>query len=96
VGDPVACARARIVGTILVSIALVRSRRTPAWATLLFAVGIVVQLVGFTANSLAVIMVGSVILIARMSRQAMSLLAPTASPEAEGRQLANRATAQVG
>jgi uncharacterized membrane protein len=85
-----------LAGTILLTIALVRTRHTPAWATALFAVGIVLQLVGFTANSVAVIMISSVILLAAMSRQAMSLLTPTANPAAEDRQPANHANAQVG
>lgn len=84
-----------LVGTILLSIALLRSRRTPAWATVLFALGIVLQLVGFTANSVALIMVSSVILVAGMSRQAMSLLASPANPEIGDRQVASLATAQV-
>jgi hypothetical protein len=84
-----------LVGTILLSIALVRSRRTPAWATLLFAVGIVVQLVGFTASSVAIVMVSSVILLAGMSRQAMSVLAPAKGHEAVGRRLDQRAASQV-
>jgi hypothetical protein len=85
-----------LAGTILLTIALVRTRHTPAWATALFAVGIVLQLVGFTTNSVAVIMISSVILLAAMSRQAMSLLTPTANPAAEDRQPANHANAQVG
>lgn len=85
-----------LLGTILLSIALVRSRRTPTWATLLFAVGIAVQLVGFTASSATIVMVSSVILVAGMSRQAMSVLAPTRSPEADTGRLEGRAAAQVG
>jgi hypothetical protein len=85
-----------VAGTILLSIALLRSRRTPAWATALFALGIVVQLIGFTANSVAAILISSVILVAGMSRQAMSLLAPTTTAEALHGHPANRASAQVG
>ena len=84
-----------LVGTILLSIALLGRRRTPAWTTVLFALGIMLQLVGFTANSVALIMVSSVILVAGMSRQAMSLLASPANLAIEDRQVASRATAQV-
>lgn len=84
-----------LVGTILLSIALMRSRRTPAWATLLFAIGIVLQLVGFTASSVPLIMISSVILVAGMSRQAMSLLGPKANPQAHADRPTQRATAPV-
>jgi hypothetical protein len=85
-----------LAGTILLSIALVRTRRTPAWATALFAVGIVVQLVGFTANSVGLILISSVILLAGMSRQAMSLLAPTTNHETVVRDPSDRAPAHLG
>ncbi|HEV7147005.1 MAG TPA: hypothetical protein VGN48_08415 [Pedococcus sp.] len=84
-----------LLGAILLSIGLVRTRRTPAWATLLFAVGIVVQLVGFTASSVAIVLVSSVILLAGMSRQAMSVLAPTRTPEPGRARIDHRGASQL-
>jgi len=79
-----------VVGTILLTVALIRAGSTPAWASALFAVGIVVQLAGFVANSVPVILISSVILLAGMGRQAMTVLDVERGP------VAQRRTAAVG
>lgn len=79
-----------VVGTVLLTVALIRAGSTPAWASALFAVGIVVQLAGFVANSVPVILISSVILLAGMGRQAMTVLDVERGP------VAQRRTAAVG
>jgi hypothetical protein len=44
-----------LVGSILLTVALVRTRVVPVWVSLAFVLGIVVQLVGFTSNSVAIL-----------------------------------------
>jgi hypothetical protein len=56
-----------LLGSILLTIALVRTRVVPVWVSLAFLVGIVVQLVGFSAASVAVIAISAVISLGSMA-----------------------------
>jgi hypothetical protein len=52
---------ALIVGTVLLAVAVRRSRVAPLWASISFAVGTMVDLVGFMSSSVAVITIGAAI-----------------------------------
>lgn len=62
-----------LVGSILLTIALVRTRVVPVWVSVVFLLGIVVQLVGFTACSVTVITASAVICLVAMSILARQL-----------------------
>jgi len=55
-----------VVGVVLLSMALYRSRTVPAWASVGVAAGTVLNLVGFTAASVGVLIVSSVVLLAAL------------------------------
>ena len=73
-----------LVGSILLTIALVRTRVVPLSISVAFLLGIVVQLVGFTASSVVVITASAVICLVAMSLLARHLWAasPTEQPAA--------------
>jgi hypothetical protein len=52
-----------LVGTVLLTIALARSRVVPVWVALTFGVGSLVNLVGFMANSAVIIGAGAAIML---------------------------------
>ena len=56
-----------LVGSILLTVALVRTRVVPVWVSIAFLLGIVVQLVGFTSSSVAVIAASAVICLVAMA-----------------------------
>lgn len=56
-----------VAGTVLLTIALFRSRAVPRWAAVAFLVGMVAQIIGFTSASVAVIAVGNLVLLIGMS-----------------------------
>jgi hypothetical protein len=66
-----------LVGSILLTIALARTHVVHVWVPIAFLVGIVVQLVGFTASSVPVIAVSGVILLGAMVMLARRLWAGT-------------------
>src|SRR5207248_517480 len=55
-----------VVGVVLLSIALYRSRTVPAWASVGVAAGTVLNLVGFAAASVGVLIVSSAVLLAAL------------------------------
>ena len=71
-----------VVGAALLAVALLRTNAVPAWAAVAFAAGMLVQLVGFTVNSVAVIAASSAALIAAMGTIARNLLTGSARPVA--------------
>ncbi|HJQ42988.1 MAG TPA: hypothetical protein VJ831_07885 [Jatrophihabitantaceae bacterium] len=78
-----------LVGTLLLSVAMVRTPELPRWAAVLFGVGLIVQLVGFSASSVPIIAVSGVLSLASMAAIARSLLGVSAES-------AHRATARPG
>ena len=71
-----------LVGAILLTVALVRTRVAPVWASVAFLLGIITQLVGFTASSVAVITASAVICLVANSMLARQLwgAAPAEQP----------------
>lgn len=61
------------VGTILLTIALIRTRAVPVWASVTFLVGILAQLAGFTNSSVGLIAASSVVLLVAMTAMAARL-----------------------
>jgi hypothetical protein len=55
-----------LAGSILLTVALVRTRAVPVWVSVAFLLGVVVQLVGFTSSSVAVIAASAVISLVAM------------------------------
>jgi hypothetical protein len=55
-----------LAGSVLLTLALVRTRVVPLWASIAFLIGIIAQLVGFTVSSVAVITASGVILLAAL------------------------------
>jgi hypothetical protein len=55
-----------LIGTVLLTIGLIRSRVVPAWAALALTAAVVVNLVGFTVASDAIVGISWVILLAAM------------------------------
>jgi hypothetical protein len=64
-----------LVGSVLLTIALVRTRVVPIWVSIAFLLGIIVQLVGFSASSVAVIAASAVISLVAMAMLARRLWA---------------------
>jgi hypothetical protein len=64
-----------LAGSVLLTIALVRTRAVPIWASIAFLIGIVVQLVGFSASSVALIAASAVISLVAMAMLARRLWA---------------------
>jgi hypothetical protein len=62
-----------LVGAILLTVALVRTRVVPVWVSIAFLVGIIVQLVGFTSASVALITASAVICLVAMAMFARRL-----------------------
>src|SRR3954447_7795016 len=61
------------LGTILLTIALIRTRAVPVWASVTFLVGILAQLAGFTNSSVGMLAASSVVLLVAMSAMAARL-----------------------
>jgi uncharacterized protein DUF4386 len=55
-----------MIGMVLLSIALYRSRTVPAWAAAGLPVGTVLNVVGFTSGSVGILIVSSVVLLASL------------------------------
>jgi len=70
-----------LVGSILLTVALIRTRVVPLWVSAGFLLGIVVQLVGFTSNSVAIIAASAVISLIAMVMLARRLWVGTAVEE---------------
>jgi hypothetical protein len=62
-----------LVGAIMLTVALVRTRVVPVWVSITFLLGIVVQLVGFTSSSVAAIAASAVICLVAMAMLARRL-----------------------
>lgn len=61
------------VGSVLLTVALVRTRAIPVWASVAFLVGMVGQLAGFIGASIPVITIGNVVLLLGLSAAAARL-----------------------
>jgi hypothetical protein len=64
-----------LVGSILLTIALVRTRAVPVWVSVTFLLGIIAQLVGFSSSSVAVIVASAVLSLVAMAMLARRLWA---------------------
>jgi hypothetical protein len=62
-----------LVGSILLTVALVRSRAVPVWVSVAFLTGLVVQLVGFSSSSVAIIAASAAISLIAMAMLARRL-----------------------
>jgi hypothetical protein len=65
-------ALALVVGTILLGIALLRTRVAPVWAAVLIPVGMVANIAAFVGSSKVLLIVSSVVLLAGMGRVAVT------------------------
>jgi hypothetical protein len=72
-----------VVGIVLLSIALYRAHAVPAWTCVGLVAGTVLNLVGFAAASLGVLILSSVVLLAALGWIGWSVL--TGGPEADAR-----------
>jgi len=66
-----------LVGSILLTVALIRTHVVPVWVSVAFLLGIVAQLVGFTSNSVAIIAASAVLCLIAMVMLARRLWAGT-------------------
>lgn len=69
-----------LLGTALLTAALIRRRAVAVWAPVAFAAEIVINVVGFTANSVALIAAGDVVLLAGSIPLARHLVSATVAP----------------
>lgn len=72
-----------LVGSVLLTIALLRTARVPSWAAVLFGVGLVVQVVGFTSSSVPMIAASNVISLVAMAALARVQLGAATAPSAQ-------------
>jgi hypothetical protein len=72
-----------VVGSILLTLALVRTRVVPVWISVAFLLGIVLQLVGFSASSGAIIAVSAFISLLAMAALARRLWAGSPKKQTE-------------
>jgi hypothetical protein len=75
---------ATLVGVVLLSVGLRRSRLVPLWAAWALSTGLLMNIVGYAAGSIAVLDVSGVVLLVAMARAGQALLpgdvvAPTAA-----------------
>jgi hypothetical protein len=73
-----------LVGSVLLTIALIRARVVPVWVSLAFEAGIVLQLVGLSASSVAVVAVSAVISLVSMTFLGRRLWSPAAAEPITG------------
>jgi len=73
-----------VVGMVLLSVALYRSRAVPAWAAAGLVAGMLLNIVGFSAGSIGILIVSSVVLLAALGWIGLRVLAGD-SDEAEVR-----------
>lgn len=66
-----------LIGTVLLSIALVRNDNVPSWAAVVFAVAVVVNVVAFSANSVPGVATSCVLLLAGMGGIGLTTLRTT-------------------
>jgi hypothetical protein len=71
-----------VVGMLLLSIALYRAKAAPAWAAAGVIAGTVLNIVGFSASSVGILIVSSVVLLAALGWIGWQLLAGGPSAEA--------------
>ena len=62
-----------VIGTVLLTVALIRTRNVPVWASVAFLIGMVGQFMGFVASSIPVILVGNVVLLVALTAAAVRL-----------------------
>lgn len=62
-----------VIGSVLLTVALIRTRNLPVWASVAFLIGMVGQFMGFVASSIPVILVGNVVLLVALSAAAVRL-----------------------
>jgi hypothetical protein len=67
---------ALIIGLLLLGVALRRLRLAPAWAALGVPVGVIVNIVGFSSNSNALVIASNVVLLAALGRIGLLWLWP--------------------
>jgi len=79
---------ALVVGVVILSIGLYRSRAVPAWVAAGFVAGIVLNIVGFSASSVGILIVSSVILLAALGTIGWRVLAEPDDDWGEARALA--------
>src|SRR6185312_11067378 len=79
---------ALVVGVVILSIGLYRSRAVPAWVAAGFVAGIVLNIVGFSASSVGILIVSSVILLAALATVGWRVLAEPDDDWGEARALA--------
>jgi len=73
---------------VILSIGLYRSRAVPAWVAAGFVAGIVLNLVGFSASSVGILIVSSVVLLAALGTIGWRVLAEPDDDWGEARALA--------
>jgi hypothetical protein len=66
---------ATVVGTVLLSIGLIRGRVVPSWAAIALSVAVVLDLAGYSASSNAVVVVSWAVLLVAMSQFARLMAA---------------------
>jgi hypothetical protein len=77
-----------LVGVVLLGIGLYRARAVPAWTAAGFVLGIVLNLVGFTAASLAILILSSLILLLALAPIGWRVLTESDDDWADARALA--------
>jgi len=73
-----------LAGSILLTVALIRTRVAPVWVSVTFLLGIVIQLVGFTSNSVTIIAASAFVSLIAMVMLARRLWAGAPTEEVAG------------
>jgi hypothetical protein len=79
---------ALVVGVVILSVGLYRARAVPAWVAVGFVAGIVLNIVGFSASSVGILIVSSLILLAALGSVGWRVLAESDDAWAAARELA--------
>jgi len=88
------CSHCRTAEVVL-AVALWRSRAVAPWVAGLFGGGLVVNLLGWTSNSIPVIAGSAVVLLVAAVPTAVALLSPSTSGRGTARRVAERDRAQL-
>jgi hypothetical protein len=79
---------ALVVGVVILSVGLYRARAVPAWVAVGFVAGIVLNIVGFSASSVGILIASSLILLAALGSVGWRILAEPDDAWAAARELA--------
>jgi hypothetical protein len=73
-----------LIGTVLLAVALARNPAVPTWTAVVFVVAVFVNIVAFSANSVAGVAASCALLLVSMGSIGVTMLRPQGSPVAVG------------